>query len=155
MRATLDDLDDILMIENRSFSSPWSRDMFSQEFKEGSYAHVFIAKPLSGCSVKPLAENRLLGYICVSMLFDELHILNIAVDIPCRRLGVATALLHFTLDYAKENGVKSAFLEVRQSHTVTIGIYEKLGFVAIAWRKKYYSDNGEDAIVMLKKMSEV
>jgi ribosomal-protein-alanine N-acetyltransferase len=140
MNAVAKDLDEILQIENRSFSSPWSKRLFLADLND-EYTHIYIAKDCK--------NGKICGYICFSLIVDELHILNLAVDEPYRRKGIAARLLLHCLDTAGKGGAKIAYLEVRESHKVAIGFYEKNGFKIIARRKKYYSDNGEDALIMI------
>ena len=144
LRSDVDDLDGILEIESRSFKLPWSRQMFLDDINS-KYGYVYTAKSAD-------EGGKILGYICFSLIVDELHILNFAVDVPFRRNKVATRLLDYAIDIAKKNGATIAFLEVRESNKGVIELYKKAGFFEIAKRKKYYADNGEDAIIMINHL---
>jgi ribosomal-protein-alanine N-acetyltransferase len=140
-----DDIDEVIKIENSSFSSPWSRQLFLDDFNN-EYSHIYIARKNE--------SGRVCGYICFSLIFEELHILNLAVDRVDRRKGVATRLLLHSLDLAGQKGAKYAFLEVRESHEAARRLYRNNGFIEVARRKKYYSDNGEDAIIMINHLKD-
>jgi ribosomal-protein-alanine N-acetyltransferase len=139
--AVTDDLDEMLQIENHSFPIPWSRKLFLKELENG-LSYVYTAKDT--------ANDKLYGYICFSIISEEMHILNLAVDESYRREKIATRLLLHGMEIAKGKGAKAAYLEVRVSHKTAKGLYQKMGFIEIAKRKKYYSDNDEDAIIMIK-----
>ncbi|MFO0589731.1 MAG: ribosomal protein S18-alanine N-acetyltransferase [Polyangiaceae bacterium] len=79
---------------------------------------------------------------------DELHILNVATSPNMRRRGLGDAILAAVLDYAKAQHIRIVLLEVRRSNDPAIGLYRKHGFSVFGVRKKYYSDNDEDAIEM-------
>jgi ribosomal-protein-alanine N-acetyltransferase len=81
---------------------------------------------------------------------DEVHVVNVAVHTEFRRRGIARVLLQAVFDAARERGMTIATLEVRFHNLAAITLYESLGFQKIAIRKRYYADNGEDAVVMLK-----
>ncbi|MCD6322572.1 MAG: ribosomal protein S18-alanine N-acetyltransferase, partial [Clostridiales bacterium] len=77
---------------------------------------------------------------------------NIAVKEDYRRQGIGQDMLKILFDLAKELNVKTMMLEVRESNDGAIAMYEKAGFIKVGRRKKYYSDNLEDAIVMNKDL---
>ncbi len=79
---------------------------------------------------------------------DEAHLLDLAVDPAARRGGVGRALLTHVVDAVREDGATVALLEVRASNAPAIGLYRSVGFSETSVRRAYYSDNGEDAIVM-------
>jgi len=138
--ATAADLDALMEIEGRSFPSPWSRQFFQAEL-EKPYATVLVAR-----TPTPGNEN-ILGYIVFWLLFDELHILNLAVCPSCRRRGIATRLLEEVLHQARAHGCRIAWLEVRSSNLPALSLYSSLGFRQIGVRKGYYHDTGEDALI--------
>ena len=139
--ATPADLDAILEIENQSFPSPWTRPLFLAEFTK-PYATILVARA-------PGADaNPILGYVVFWLLFDELHILNLAVSPSCRRQGIATNLLAETSRRARARGCQTAWLEVRPSNQAALALYTSLGFRPVMRRTGYYEDTGEDALVM-------
>lgn len=138
--AKTDDLDEIMAIEARSFATPWSPELFLYDY-DNEHAYINVAKDDQ--------KNNICGYICFALIHDELSIMNLAVDPECRRKRIATQLLSDAIEFAKARGASVAFLEVRESHRGTQELYKKCGFVQAAVRRKYYADNGEDAILMI------
>jgi ribosomal-protein-alanine N-acetyltransferase len=135
------DLDEILAIERASFPHPWSPEMFDEELNN-RLCHIFVARERFG------GGNRVAGYVCFWLFLAEMHLLNIAVDPASRRRGIGASLLARTMDFARERGVKMAFLEVRRGNRAAQSLYRRFGFRDMGVRPRYYED-GEDAIVML------
>ncbi len=135
---TTRDLDGIVAIEDVSFPSPWPRRLFEREIEsERSYNRVMRINDI------------VVGYIITWTIYDEVHILNIAVHPEYREMGLGERLLTHCIKHSASNSMKYAILEVRISNTGAKNLYEKLGFSTIQRRKKYYSDTGEDAFVMM------
>lgn len=147
-RATLDDVDAIVAIEHRSFPAPWSRKLLQAEINGKEFSFVFVARLLESGG----KTGRLVGYIYFWVVADEVHILNIAIDPDVRRAGYGTQLLEFAFEFGRKRGARSALLEVRASNTVARRFYEQMGFEQIGIRKKYYSDNQEDAHELRKEL---
>ncbi|MBA2637942.1 MAG: ribosomal protein S18-alanine N-acetyltransferase [Solirubrobacterales bacterium] len=140
-RLTYADLPQVIAVESRAFSTPWSLAMFVLE----------LSKP-SGVCLAAFIERRLAGYVVCSRYDVEWHIMNVAVDPGVRRQGVATALL--TDLVARIDDAEARFtLEVRPSNVAAIRLYEHFGFCAAGARKGYYQDNGEDATIMWRTPS--
>jgi len=137
------DVDDIERIEEASFSAPFSKDMF--------YG-MLEGRPFGGFSA--IEGQNLVGYIFYSIAMDEMELITIAVDQSFRRRGVAQKLIKAMLGVAALNDVKKIFLEVRVSNEAAQSLYKSFGFSDISVRPKYYKDNNEDAIVMIKTMEE-
>lgn len=135
-RLTYADLPQVIAIERRAFPTPWSLAMFVLE----------LSKP-SGVCLTALREGRIVGY-CVCSRYDTVwHLMNIAVDPDHQRKGVATALLAAL--WERVNDPEGRFtLEVRRSNRPAIALYERHGFRASGLRRRYYQDNGEDALIM-------
>jgi len=133
-----DDLDEVMQIERESFSMPWSRWMFERELEDNKRAYFFVAKN----------SDKILGYVGFWMVFDEAHVVTIAVRSDCRRKGVGTMLLASALVVAENLGAKKATLEVRLTNTPAQNMYNEFGFEIISIRKGFYTDTGEDAYVM-------
>jgi ribosomal-protein-alanine N-acetyltransferase len=90
--------------------------------------------------------RELAGYVICARYADVWHVMNVAVDPPLRRQGVASALLEAMIEAA---GAEEPFtLEVRPSNTGAIALYERFGFRAAGTRPRYYHDTGEDALIM-------
>ncbi len=130
------DLDDVLRIENSSFSCPWP----AEAFKEMPFTESFVI-----CE-----DGRLAGYIMFHNVIDESVIINLAIDPDCRRRGFAEELLRDTLQGLIERGFNRFFLDVRASNLAAQNLYLKFGFAARGRRKAYYSQPDEDAIIMVK-----
>lgn len=130
------DLPRVISIERRAFPTPWSLAMFVLE----------LSKP-SGICLAAVHGRRLVGYLICSRYDTVWHVMNIAVDVDRRHEGVASALLAEL--YARvDDGAARFTLEVRRSNDVAIHLYEREGFRAAGLRRRYYQDNGEDALVM-------
>ncbi|MCB0875787.1 MAG: ribosomal protein S18-alanine N-acetyltransferase [Solirubrobacterales bacterium] len=134
-RLTYGDLPAVLSIERRSFPAPWSLAMFVLE----------VSKP-SGVCLAAVAGDELVGYLVCSRYADVFHLMNVAVDPDRRRLRIAERMIGRMLAEAGRD--ERYTLEVRVSNHGAIAMYEKLGFRRAGRRRRYYSDNGEDAMIM-------
>lgn len=132
------DLDEVLAIERASFSMPWSRGAFLYEMEQNRVARCVVVRE----------DGRVVGYICVWEVGDELHITNIAVHPAARRRGIARTLLGQVMEEGRQRGVRVVVLEVRPSNVEALALYESFGFKVIGRRRGYYYDTGEDALVM-------
>lgn len=137
----LEDLEAVLEIEAASFSVPWTRNSFVHELLENERAVYLVARS---------EWQRVLGYIGMWVVFDEGHITNLATHPAYRRQGVATDLLKALFMVAKEKGIHHVTLEVRRSNLNAQELYQRMGFVHMGVRRKYYLDNNEDAFIMWK-----
>jgi len=129
------DLPQVVAIERRAFTTPWSLAMFVLE----------LSKP-SGICLAAEIESELVGYLICSRYDTVWHVMNVAVDTDRRRRGIATALISALLERVGEDA--QVTLEVRKSNTGAIVLYEQFGFRAAGVRRRYYADNGEDAVIM-------
>jgi ribosomal-protein-alanine N-acetyltransferase len=136
-RLTYADLPQVIAIERRAFPTPWSLAMFVLE----------LSKPAGICLAACNAEGAIVGY-CICSRYDTVwHIMNVAVAPERQRAGVATALLAALLERVDEAQPRFT-LEVRASNTGAIALYERHGFRGAGLRRRYYQDNGEDAVIM-------
>src|SRR5918993_955620 len=134
-RLTYGDLPSVLSIERRSFPTPWSLAMFVLE----------LSKP-SGICLGAVSPDGLVGYLVCSRYADVWHLMNVAVAPEHRRRGIATELMERLF---AEAGPGARFtLEVRKSNRAAIAMYERFGFRPAGHRRRYYHDNGEDALIM-------
>jgi ribosomal-protein-alanine N-acetyltransferase len=134
-RLVYGDLPSVLAIERRSFPTPWSLAMFVLE----------LSKP-SGICLAATDENGLAGYLVCSRYADVWHLMNVAVAPERRRRRIASTLIERLFE---EAGPGARFtLEVRTSNRGAIEMYERFGFKAAGTRRRYYHDNGEDALIM-------
>ncbi len=143
------DLPQVIAIERRVFPTPWSLAMFVLELSKQS-----------GVCLAALREGRLAGYLICSRYDTVWHIMNVAVDLEHQRQGIASALLAELYERVEDTprgathaggqarGRARFTLEVRRSNAVAIHLYEREGFRAAGTRRRYYQDNGEDALVM-------
>ncbi|HWK28887.1 MAG TPA: ribosomal protein S18-alanine N-acetyltransferase [Solirubrobacter sp.] len=134
-RLTYADLPDVVAIERRAFTSPWSLAMFVLELSKSS-----------GICLAAVVEGELAGYLICSRYDTVWHVMDIAVDPELRRRGIATALLEHVIDRVGPDAQLT--LEVRRSNDGAFVLYERFGFRSAGVRRRYYADNGEDAIVM-------
>jgi ribosomal-protein-alanine N-acetyltransferase len=139
-RLIYPDLPNVIAIERRVFPTPWSLAMFVLErSKQSGICLAAVLEETHG--------RRLAGYLICSRYDEVWHVMNVAVDIEYQRLGVASALLAEL--YAQVDDEDARFtLEVRRSNLPAIRLYEREGFRAVGVRRRYYQDNGEDALVM-------
>jgi len=130
------DLEIVLEIEQELFTAPWSRQMFRQELKNNI------------CLVAELDEP--IGFFCGYKVLDEFSINNVGIRKIYQKQGWATKLINLVIEEQKQLGIKSFFLEVRESNLAAINLYKKCGFSQIGMRKNYYHSPSEHAIIMLK-----
>jgi ribosomal-protein-alanine N-acetyltransferase len=135
-RLTYADLPQVVAIERRSFPTPWSLAMFVLE----------LSKP-SGVCLAAMVDAELVGYLICSRYDTVWHVMNVCVDPDLRRRGIASALLSALFERVGD-GRAQYTLEVRPSNPGAIELYGRLGFRAAGTRRRYYQDNGEDAVVM-------
>jgi ribosomal-protein-alanine N-acetyltransferase len=135
-RLNYADLPQVIAIERRAFPTPWSLAMFVLE----------LSKP-SGICLAATRDGRLVGYLVCSRYDALWHLMNVAVDPDERRQGIATALILRLFETVGDDEAQYT-LEVRQSNLPAIGLYERYGFRSAGLRRRYYQDNGEDALVM-------
>ncbi|HUB76533.1 MAG TPA: ribosomal protein S18-alanine N-acetyltransferase [Solirubrobacteraceae bacterium] len=130
------DLPAVIEIERRAFPTPWSLAMFVLE----------LSKP-SGLCLAALKGEELVGYVICARYDLDWHIMNVAVDPGHRREGIASALLAEL--YTQASDCQARFtLEVRRSNRDAIRLYTRDGFRMAGTRRRYYQDNGEDALIM-------
>ena len=132
------DLEDILAIENVSFMYPWSSRFFLQELR------VPCAR-----SLLATVEGKPVGYIIYWLLPSEIDIHNVAVHPAYRRQGIGRSLLQAIIEEAKHERRGRITLEVRKSNEAAQRLYYSVGFASQGIRKGYYSDDGEDAVIMV------
>ena len=143
-RMTLRDLDKVLAIERDCFPSPWSEDSFRQEIIDRERSIPLTAS----------IDGQIIGYSVAWFVVDEIHIGNIAVHHDHRRRGIGELMLRTLLERGIARECRLATLEVRQTNRAAIELYRKFGFLAIAQRKGYYIDTGDNAIVMIRILDQ-
>ncbi len=129
------DLPQVLSIERRAFAMPWSTSMFVLE----------LSKP-SGICLAAVSGVEIVGYVLCARYVEAYHVMTIATAPEHRREGIAATLLDAVIERA---GIDANYtLEVRVSNAAAITLYERYGFHGVGTRPGYYSDNGEDALIM-------
>jgi ribosomal-protein-alanine N-acetyltransferase len=136
--ATVHDLEQIVEIEQRSFSDPWSRQSFRALFDD---PRVFFV-------VASGVDGLILGYVAAWFVAGEGEVATLAVAPRARRLGVGSLLLDSAIDAAKGRGVAAVYLEVRASNSAAKQLYASRGFREIGIRRNYYRRPTEDACVL-------
>ncbi len=162
----------VQQIERQSFSTPWSAATYLRELRSPSHARYIVARAsrhyppapaplieprrswlaqlmpmLQGTSV-PSNPYPVVGYAGIWLTLDEAHITTIASAPEARRRGVGELLLNGLIDLSLELGARHMTLEVRVSNDGAQQLYLKYGFEARGTRRRYYTDNGEDALIM-------
>ena len=132
------DVADVHRIERSSFSVPWPDDAYRTELTGNRLASYLVAR----------AGEALVGYAGIWMMVDEAHITTFAIDPAWRRQRLGETLLVALIDLAVARHAREATLEVRLSNVPARRLYEKFGFRPVGVRPRYYSDNGEDALIM-------
>jgi ribosomal-protein-alanine N-acetyltransferase len=137
-KMTSEDLEEVISIDQVSFSLPWPPRSFQYELTDN---------PASRCWVAEL-DGHVAGMLVGWLIVDEIHIATIATHPDFRGRGIGKKLLSFALEAAMDEGAISTFLEVRESNTAALEMYRKFGYVEDGRREGYYKDNAEAAILM-------
>lgn len=132
------DLAAVAVIENLCFGDPWSLSALLAELEPDAMRLPLAAE----------ADGQFVGFLMAWIVADQLHILNIAADPHWRRQGVGTALLREAARRGRALGLVEATLEVRRGNAGGRAFYHRHGFHETGVRKRYYADNGEDAIIL-------
>jgi [ribosomal protein S18]-alanine N-acetyltransferase len=135
---TLDDIPSVHAIERASFAVPWPDDAYRSELVTNRLASYVVAR----------AGDEVIGFAGLWVMVDEAHITTFAVHPRWRRRTVGQRLLLRVLELANDRRAREATLEVRLSNMPARRLYEKYGFRPVGIRPRYYSDNGEDALIM-------
>jgi ribosomal-protein-alanine N-acetyltransferase len=154
---TLDDIDQVIEIEKIVFPAPWSARAYHYEITRNDHSTMLVVR-LAGTPAGPLghlgrrlglvAPPPVLGYAGLWLLVDETHICTIAVHPRWQGRGLGELLMASLLDQSMSLGVRRARLEVRVSNSAALELYLKYGFEIVSQRKRYYTDNDEDAYIM-------
>ena len=136
-KITKNDAPSVAQIEKECFSVPFTEDDISS-YIENPIWHFLVAR----------SEEGVIGYISFTIILDECQIVNVAVSQGARCRGIGSLLLDHFLCYVKEKGVKSVYLEVRESNSAAIGLYEKFNFSRSGVSKNHYTKPTENALLM-------
>ena len=135
------DLEGVIEVEVVSFTTPWTRDMYSLELQNRSVCHILVVRN---------EECRVAGFCAFWLVFDEMHINNLALRPQFRAQGIGTALLRHAIAVARDLGARRATLEVRASNDAARRLYARLGFYVAGTRRNYYTNPVEDALILWK-----
>lgn len=127
----------VARVERESFPTPWSREDFWRE-----------ASNDFACYIVAVEDNEIIGFAGCWISFEEAQVTNIALLPAYRGRGIGRRLMEKMMRAAAARGAERMTLEVRPSNAAALHLYERLEFFAVGVRKKYYQDNGEDAILM-------
>jgi ribosomal-protein-alanine N-acetyltransferase len=163
---TAGDIAQVMDIERESFTSMWPQTAYRREL-QNKVARYFVITETDDDTPAESAPNglwhtlrrivsnestdsvgRLLGFIGVWLVAGEAHIVTVAVRESHRRMGIGERLVIATIEAALEYGQEVLTLEVRKSNEAAQLLYEKYGFSRVGLRKRYYTDNNEDAVLM-------
>lgn len=133
-----EDLDVVAEIEKVSFPTPWSREIYREELTENNFAHYYVIEN----------DQGVVGYIGAWIIFDEIQVTNFAVLPSERTRGYGHMLFQYLINKALLKGGRLMSLEVRESNVAAQKLYQSFGLKKAGIRKRYYTDNNEDAIVM-------
>ena len=143
--ASPQQIDEVLSIEQASFTNPWTREMYLADLENEDVSYCYLARDEHG---------HVVGFCSVWRVAEELHINNLAVKPEFRRRGAATALLKHALGEGARFGARRATLEVRRSNDAARLLYERFGFTVGGIRRGYYSKPIEDALVLWRESLE-
>ena len=134
---TAADVDAVCAIEEATFARPWSRASIENELTKSCARYVVLRR-----------GGETVGYAGMWLVIDEAHVTNVAIRKDLRGQGLGEKLMRALIQLAADSGMIWMTLEVRRSNAAAQGLYRKLGFVDVGWRKRYYEDTGEDALLM-------
>lgn len=148
---TLADVPAIGELEILCFPAPWSPDTYRNELLHNRFGHYWVMEPMA--TSEP-ALPPIVAYGGYWLMGDEVHIVTVATHPQLRRQGLSETLMRLMIDECRKAGAALVTLEVRVTNTAAQQLYAKLGFVEVGLRKRYYHDNGEDALLMTLFLNE-
>lgn len=125
-------------IERASFRTPWPAHAFEQELRGNRLARYLVAR----------AGDRVVGFAGVWLMVDDAHVTTFAIHPEWRRQGIGRHLLLNLAELSIVIGARRMTLEVRASNEAAQALYRSYGFEIAGRRPRYYTDDGEDALVM-------
>ena len=140
------DLEEIVEIEESTGLNRWGYDAYRRELLTNPHAVMYVARSLSA------GEPAVLGFVAAALMYDELHINNIASRPEIRRRGIGRALLRTAIDEGRLRGASFCVLEVRASNVAAQELYRAFDFTISRRRKDYYRAPVEDALEMVLKL---
>lgn len=144
IKMTQSHIKQVAQIESLCFSHPWSEESINDSF----------INPCNRFYIS-VEENKVVGYIGLSVIIDEGYILNVAVHPDYQGKGIGKALVKTVDDFAVENNLAFVTLEVRPSNEKAISLYESFGFKKVGERRDYYSNPKENALLLTKYYNSI
>lgn len=141
---TMEDIDEVMMIESENFTDSWSYEIFKQIVNNSHNTHPFVLKN----------QKCILGCLILYIVLDECEIHNLSIGKKYQRQGYGELLINFTFKYCHQNGIKRIFLEVREFNMPAISLYEKMGFRKSHVIEAYYKKPTENGILMSYDMEK-
>ncbi|MGE5453560.1 MAG: ribosomal protein S18-alanine N-acetyltransferase [Methylocystaceae bacterium] len=135
------DLDQVMKIEVVAFPTPWSRLSYEGELLN-QFASYYVID----------SDGQIAAYAGIWCVFEDAHVTNVAVDPTCRRQGYGRLLMETLINRAREKQAQRIYLEVRPSNLAAINLYREFGFLPGGVRRAYYTDNQEDALLLVKNL---
>lgn len=129
----------VVEIGQRTLQKNWSLDLLRSELSQPHTVAGVLCDPAGNC---------VLGYATMQCLYDELEIIHLVIDAPHRGQGLGRTLLNHILMLAEQKQCRRILLDVRESNTAAIRLYNAAGFVTIGRRKHYYTYTREDALLL-------
>jgi ribosomal-protein-alanine N-acetyltransferase len=143
-KMDIKDLDEVSSIETSDSLTPWSKNIFVEEMRN-PLAYCFVMKTEDG------SKQPVIGFICFRNITEESELLNIGVHPDYRQLGIGKKLMQFYIDFSRQRGIKTFYLEVHSSNQPAIHLYQLFSYQSSGRRKKFYQGKF-DALLMMKKI---
>jgi ribosomal-protein-alanine N-acetyltransferase len=143
-KMDIKDLDEVFSIETSDSLTPWSKNIFVEEMRN-PLAYCFVMKTEDG------SKQPVIGFICFRNITEESELLNIGVRPDYRQLGIGKKLMHFYIDFSRQRGIQTFYLEVHSSNQSAIHLYQLFSYQPSGMRKKFYQGKF-DALLMMKKV---
>lgn len=134
------DMKEVIAVERASYSPGWPSTAFERELTQNAMARYVVLRDGENAGVA--------GFAGLWLMVDEAHVVTVAVLPEVRRHGYGRALVHALMAVAIAHDMAQATLEVRESNQAARNLYRAFGFYEVGERKRYYSDNREDAVIM-------
>lgn len=150
--ATLDDIPAVLAVEVLAQPAPWTEAVVRNELQL-AWSHAWVVEPHGLHSRDSAALPSICAFLIFWVVHDEVHVLNIAVHPEARRRALAMGLMEDLIEKAEVARMSVITLEVRAGNDAARGLYDGLGFRVIGRRPRYYTDSGEDAVVMARVLN--
>lgn len=136
-KLTIESLDRISELENLTGSPAWKKTLIASEFNN-EHSRTYGIR----------FGGKIVGFLILHLIIDEVHIMKFAVDPACQRKGFGRKLLQEVFRELYEQGARKVFLEVRVSNKPAVNLYLSEGFYECGIRRQYYTDNNEDALLL-------